>query len=240
MKPILVFDYDGTIHETMNIYKPAILNVVRELQEDGISVQELSDERIGSWLGMTVKDMWDDFLPELSGPKKEKFALKVGDYMKVAMELGEAKWFQDVINVLDELKNRGFVMVILSNCGVSYATNNWKCFPMDKWFEAFFESESYERIPKAEILREITKDISKAFDKAIAKKDVSILENVNENLEYIMIGDRRSDFDAAKAIGCPFIGCGYGYALPGELQDASVIVEEPKGLLDAIVGICNE
>ena len=52
----------------------------------------------------------------------------------------------------------------------------------------------------------------------------SAIENMKElkriypgNL--VMIGDRASDLEAARTVGCPFVGCSYGYGTPEFLKD---------------------
>ena len=66
VKPILVFDYDGTLHETMRVYKPGIGGAVKWLRsEHGIDVNMPSDRRIKKWLGMNTAEMWEDFMPGL-------------------------------------------------------------------------------------------------------------------------------------------------------------------------------
>ena len=67
VKPVLVFDYDGTLHETMRVYKPGIEAAVRWLRsEHGVEVSMPSDQRMKKWLGMNTAEMWEDFMPGLS------------------------------------------------------------------------------------------------------------------------------------------------------------------------------
>ncbi|MDY5370862.1 MAG: HAD hydrolase-like protein, partial [Eggerthellaceae bacterium] len=51
---------------------------------------------------------------------------------------------------------------------------------------------------------------------------------------YAVVGDRFHDIDAAVRAGVPSIGCGYGCARPGELDQASVVVESPRQIPDAV------
>ena len=54
-RPALIFDYDGTIHDTMRIYRPAVRRAFQWLREQGHTVPETSDRQIASWLGMNTR-----------------------------------------------------------------------------------------------------------------------------------------------------------------------------------------
>lgn len=63
--------------------------------------------------------------------------------------------------------------------------------------------------------------------------------------EACMVGDRRFDIEAAKALGLSAIGAGYGYGLPGELAAAGAdavydLVDDLATALLADVGNCGE
>ena len=82
MKPVLVFDYDGTLHETMRVYKPGIEGVVKWLRRvHGVDAYMPSDQRIRRWLGMNTADMWKDFMPRLSPSFKQQAGRLVGEIM---------------------------------------------------------------------------------------------------------------------------------------------------------------
>ena len=276
-KPILIFDYDGTLHETMYIYKPAIEKVVRYLREDcGYELDMPSDRKISSWLGMNVQEMWQDFMPQLPMDERMKAGKMVGDFMQENLQAHMARWYDGVKEMLTRLKKAGYTMAILSNCGVSYAENQWKQFGMEEWFAAYFECESYQNIPKGEIMKQIAADFPKALSKAPVKRkaadseaagkrsfadhgmirksektdmqescDMYMKEDVlvtksgssskQKKPHFIVVGDRYSDYSAAEAIGAPFIGCDYGYGMPGELDHSTVRVKHPLEIVDAVL-----
>ena len=62
-----MFDYDGTIHDTLRIYEPAFRRCNQHLIEAGfIKKNEISQKQISKWLGLNAIDMWLDFQPDLS------------------------------------------------------------------------------------------------------------------------------------------------------------------------------
>ncbi len=208
-KPILYFDYDGTIHDTMRIYKPAVLQVTEELIGSGYEVEVPSDERIASWLGMTAADMWQDFCPDLPRKTRDEAGKKVGAVMTKLTKAGQAVWYQGAEEVLTEFRKRGYSLAVLSNCSVGYAREQWAAFHMERWFSAFYDSESYGWIPKPEILKKITAE---------------------EPYPVIMIGDRETDMISGHAAGGNSIGCLYGFGSEEELQTADFLVKNIKEL----------
>ncbi|MBQ1339602.1 MAG: HAD family hydrolase, partial [Ruminococcus sp.] len=63
----IIFDYDGTVHESMLTYAPAFRDTMKWLSDNGfIADKEYSDSEISHWLGFNSTDMWGQFHPELS------------------------------------------------------------------------------------------------------------------------------------------------------------------------------
>ena len=159
MKPLLIFDYDGTIHNTMGIYEPAFRKTQAMLEEEGfLSHEDVSYDRISGWLGMNSVDMWNDFAPDLSEDVKKRASESVMNMMSFDILEGKASWYEGASGQLDILKAEGYMLVILSNCRISYRDAHWKTFEMDKWFDRFYDCESFGFKPKTEIVRTILEE----------------------------------------------------------------------------------
>ena len=52
--------------------------------------------------------------------------------------------------------------------------------------------------------------------------------------QTVMIGDRASDVDAARAVGCRFIGCDYGHGYRHEIEAAGPLVSRFADLTDVV------
>lgn len=216
-KKLLVFDHDGTIHDTMRIYGPAFRSIYKTLVKKGLASDvELSDEKIGSYLGMNVKDMWEDFMPQLPTEERQKAASAIGRLMMQYLNEGKARWYQGTEETLEILKQQGYHMVILSNCETDQGRQYFEAFQMERFFDKWYDCETYDFAPKSEIIKEIQKDYEKEIE------------------QYIVIGDRDSDREAALSINCPFIGCLYGFAKKGELDDSDALIENITCLPEAI------
>lgn len=218
MKPTLVFDYDGTIHNTIVIYESAFRQCYERLVKEGYApVREIPTERIAGWLGMNSREMWDSFLPELPRNIKENASKMVGNAMVEQILHHRAVWYPGAAEALEELKTEGYQMVILSNCKIAYHKANWAEFSMERWFLAFYDCESFGFAPKTEIIREVRNSLQTPL---------------------IVIGDRRSDLECARACKSPFIGCRYGFGKDGELDGADMFADSAKMLPD-LVRSCN-
>ncbi|MBQ3392873.1 MAG: HAD family hydrolase [Lachnospiraceae bacterium] len=226
MHPILVFDYDGTLHETMRVYRPAIEYIVHWLVcVHGVEVQMPSDERIRSWLGMSTAQMWEDFLPQLPARLKEEAGSRVGRFMNREIRAGNGRWYPRVRQRLDALKAEGYVMTVLSNCDREYALLNWEVFGMERWFTAFWDCGSYGWISKADVLERIAGNFRGEAERAAARCGEPLLSErlcaADPGNGFTVIGDRYSDREAAERIGASFCGCSYGYGTPEEIQSSA-------------------
>ncbi|MCR5703116.1 MAG: HAD family hydrolase [Eubacterium sp.] len=210
----MVFDYDGTLHNTIIIYEKAFRKCYQWLLEQNyVAPEEISTDRISGWLGMNAKDMWNSFQPDLQEEVKETASAKIGEEMLREISGGKGKWYPKAEAVLNRLKDEGYPMIVLSNCKIAYKKVNWDVFQMEQWFREFFDCESFGFAPKEEIIQKISKKYEQ---------------------EMIVIGDRDSDWKAAKAIEAKFIGCAYGYGSRDELKQADAVVESVEELPKAI------
>ena len=154
MKPILVFDYDGTINNTMTLYEPAIREICSWLLANNYAKEaNPSKERIASWLGMNAREMWKDFMPDLDPDIRLQAEKMVGEYMMSRVRNHEAKWYPEVEETLDLLKRQGYKMVILSNSKKITGETHFKAFDMGRWFDKWYDCESFNWAPKTDIIK---------------------------------------------------------------------------------------
>ena len=211
----LVFDYDGTLHDSMKIYAPSFRKCCEKMREDGLSVKEYTDAEIKHWIGMDVKSMWNEFRPDLSEERKNSYGGFIGSQMTELIRQNKAVLYDGVSDMLEELKQSGkYRLVFLSSCKREYMEAHIKSFGLDRWFEDFYCTEDFGFIPKYEI-----------FGKVRDKYD-----------EFVVIGDRLSDIETAEKNGGDSIGCAYGYGTDDELKNAGYkvksIIELKKILLN--------
>lgn len=210
----LIFDYDGTLHDTMRTYAPAFRNTCRWLYENGYTSEltEYSDHQISYWLGFNSTDMWEMFMPQLPLEVRETARKMLGKDMAERIDNGEGALFDGAVDVLSQLKSQGYNLIFLSNCRVHYMERHKRVFGLDRFFSRFCCCEEFGFIPKYEIFRKI--------------KD--------ESGDFIVIGDRFHDIETATKNNLHSIGCGYGYGSHEELAAADIIVDDIKKIPEAV------
>lgn len=211
----LIFDYDGTLHESLCIYAPAFRLGYSQLVTKGlVPNKEFSDAEISRWLGFSAKDMWDNFLTELPQSDRDLCSGIIGDEMVRLTLTGKAKLYSGSESVLRQLRDMGHNLIFLSNCKHSYMQAHREYFGLGQYFSAFYCTEDFNFAPKWQIAK-------------------LILEETSE--KYIVIGDRKQDIEIALRHQLLSIGCVYGYCSTDELNCATIQVSSVEGILDAVV-----
>jgi len=206
------FDYDGTLHDSIKIYAPAFRKAYDYLVElKKAPVQEHSDEEIAKWLGYTNHEMWNIFMNDLDVSTRKQADNIVKNEIKDQMRQGRARLFDNIIEVLQHLKNKGHKLVFLSNCGVEYMEGAKKFFKLDDYFDDMVCSGMYGYKPKHEIL--------------------NLIKN-SYPMDQVMVGDRFHDIRSAIYNNIESIFCEYGYGDAEEGKDASASVKKPIEILN--------
>jgi len=211
----LFFDYDGTLHESLRIYAPAFRLAYAALVEQKLApAHSFTDIEIGHWLGCTAQEMWTTFLPQLQENQWRSASRMVGEEMLRQIHLGNARLYPHALETLAQLKAAKFQLVFLSNCSHPYMEAHKQQFPLDDYFSTFYCIADHPASSKAQLYQQIRQ---------------------YHPGPHIMIGDRRYDLQVAQQFDLPFIGCRYGYSLPGELDSASICIDDITQLLEAIL-----
>ena len=207
--PLLVFDHDGTLHDSMRIFEPAMRDGMRYAEEEfGYPVRYVSSEEISSFLGLNGPDTWKLIASEIPLDVEGEVMAFVGRRLKELAPVS-GRWFPGIGEALDELKADGYHMVILSNCETALGKIYWEAYGIGRWFDHYYDCETYHFAPKEEIMRLIKEEYGR---------------------DVIMIGDRNTDKACADAAGAKFIACRYGYGNEQELQGADAYADSPAGL----------
>lgn len=219
----LLFDFDGTLHKTDEIYVPAFREGLNWLREQGQDVPDApADAReIGYWLGYSTVEMWNNFAPELPKEWQKKAAGVVGAGMRRRAREGGAKLYPGIPEALDLFCAQGYVPVFLSNCHHDYMELFRELLGLDRWFSHYFCAEDYGWKAKSLVF-------SEEAAPALADPAKSLHE------QFIMIGDRFHDLGVATDNGLLSIGCAYGFGKAEELEPATVVIDDARELPDAV------
>lgn len=201
----LIFDWDGTLHNTKSLYGRSFRKGYGWLVEQGYAPErQYSDEEVSIYLGMSAPDMWNHFMPHLPPAVKEQISGRIGAAMVEEVLAGYAILYPGALEVLNTLHVKGYQLVFLSNCKRAYMEAHKKVFQLDRYFHGFFCCQDYGFAPKTEIFRHI----AAAFQG-----------------DYCVIGDRASDLAVGTEHSFPSIGCSYGFGTAEELSEASYIAQ---------------
>jgi phosphoglycolate phosphatase len=215
----LIFDFDGTIHDTMRLYGPAFRKAYDYLVDKGLAeTRDWQDDEISGWLGYSSKDMWNQFMPSLPDSKKAYCSRLIGAEMLEALKSGRGRLYDGAAAALTQLKEEGFNLLFLSNCKIAYMRESIRQFSLHSFFAAFYCTEQYFFAPKHEVFQQIKRQYEG---------------------EYVMIGDRETDIRTAKLNGLPSVGCSYGYGRKDELTEATIVAESPHDIVKAVRQLCS-
>lgn len=213
----VIFDFDGTLHDSMLIYPDAFRAGYQWLVDNGwAEPREFSDSDISGYIGLTAEEMWKSFRPDLPDDVWPKAAAAVGEKMDALILDGTARLFPGVPEMLQAVKDLGVQLVFLSNCRVAYQEAACKAFGLDRWFSGYYNAEQWHDLPKEEIFNDIAKDFPGG---------------------YTMVGDRNKDLAVSRVHGFPGIGCLYGYGNREELKDADYYAETPADVVTCLRAI---
>ena len=210
----LLFDYDGTLHDSLAIYAPAVQAVYNDLVAEGYAPPKVWDkETIRQWIGLSPGEMWDRFQPNLPQQEKQARSAQIGHRMLELVQAGQARLYPDVPRMLEELKGQGMGMLLLSNCPASYLQAHTAYFGLERWFDGLYCGEAFGYRPKSEILPQL---------------------QAHWPGDFLVIGDRRQDIQMALENRVPAVGCLYGYGSPEELAQADWLARTPEELCSCV------
>lgn len=210
----IILDYDGTIHDCAKIYVPSFYIGYKYLTDNGLApIHEYSYKEVSGYLGYSVKEMWDKFMPDLPQSEKDTCSKIIGDSMMKLITNGQSVLYDGAEKVLKYLKENGHNLVFLSNCMHDYMEAHRKVHCLDRFYCDFYCTEDFNFAPKPDIF------------KSIALKHTG---------EFIVIGDRYLDLETAWKHNLKSIGCTYGYCNPHELDKADITVTDISEIPSAV------
>lgn len=211
MVETVIFDWDGTLHNTKALYGNAFRKACAWLKEQGYVLKQdyYSDEDAAQYIGINAKDTWKVFMPDLPEEVSETPREIIGKSMVDDIYEGKASLYPGALEVLSKLKEEGYKLAFLSNCRTSYLKAHREYFHLDRYFDRMYACEDFGWISKVEIFNTLKNELPGG---------------------YIMVGDRYTDLEVAYAHGLLSIGCAYGFGSEEELKDASAKAEDVRDI----------
>ena len=139
----IIFDFDGTIHKSNEIYEKAFYEC---LKINNIKKPNLNPSL---YLGYPPRAIWDDFLDQ--SYDKEKLIKTTGDLMILYMK-DFGSLYKDCEKVLNILKKK-HKLIILSSCSKRYIDSARKIYKLDSYFSKYLVGEDYNYKSKKDIIK---------------------------------------------------------------------------------------
>jgi phosphoglycolate phosphatase len=206
-KKALAFDMDGTLYSSEPLLeKVYAIGIEQYNQEKGTNFKAPLFSELEPLIGQPVKKIYQTLFPgitpeemaHLGGILREEFQRHIAQY--------GGRLFEGVRETLSDLKEQGYVILIASNGIREYIQSIVDKFGLD--VEDFVCVEEKGIRSKGEILKYYLNHYGLGAD------------------EIVMIGDRSSDIEAAREVGCTFVGCHFGHGNAEEIEEADFIIYE--------------
>lgn len=197
MYKYVLFDLDGTLTDPKEGITGCVRYALPFLGIDPPPSDELLD-----FIGPPLVD---SFIRRF-GMTKENAEFALQKYRERFSTIGmfENRVYDGIPEMLDRLKNAGCTLAVASLKPLVFVKNILEKFSLSKYFSAIAGSDLKGK---------------KHTKKQIIDDALSSLLPISRS-EIIMVGDRYQDIEGAKQAGIASIGVTYGYAAPGELENA--------------------
>lgn len=183
---LVIFDMDGTLADT----SPGILNSIRYVQNK-MKLPEISLEQMYSHVGPPIEESYRRNF----GLEGDRLAKAISLHKKYALAQGykEIQWYNGIVELLNQLKNSGFIIAIATL--KSYGT-------MMKIIDNFDMSDKFDIITgvTGKNLVNKTQLLKYCIETAKIKKE-----------DAVLVGDSKYDALGAVEAGIDFIAVTYGF-----------------------------
>ncbi len=219
MYKYLLFDLDGTITKS----EEGIFNCIKyALDWAGIPYPEYSVFR--SFIGPSL---YDSFVREfgMDDAKAKEMVAKYRERYNV-VGLFEAEVYEGVADTLCALKEKGCILSVATSKPTEPTLRILEKFGVGKYFDVVVGSNpDGTGSDKKHIISQVLESL---------KKDHDLTEEMIQDGQVVMIGDRRYDIEGGKACGLQTIGVLYGYGSREEFEAAGAdnIVETPEEIVN--------
>ncbi|MCC4332164.1 HAD family hydrolase [Limosilactobacillus reuteri] len=206
-----IFDIDGTLIDTIDMYMPAMIDT---LAQHGHPVAPDKVEQTKHDLfGITGRDAL-----RLAGISEEEIPEMLKDWFDLAYQRADqAKVIEGIPEMLNTLANR-------EDAKIAIATSKLA----DEYQEYFVNKYDFSKLFKVAITSADTKKHKPAPDPILAAMNKMGADPATT----VYVGDTINDMKAAHAAGAKFAGALYSSANPDSIKDADFPLMKPADLLE--------
>lgn len=202
----VIFDMDGTLFQTDTILEIALEETFAYLRSQNKWDSETPLEKYREIMGVPLPKVWETLLPHYSRMEREETDTYFLERLTENINSGNGKLYPNVKEVFRYLKENDCNIYIASNGLINYLDAIVNYFDLNHWITETFSIEQIDSLNKSNLVRYIVKKYN-IYHGAV-------------------VGDRLSDFQAAKDNGLISIGCNFDFAQEMELAHADIVIDD--------------
>jgi phosphoglycolate phosphatase len=215
---LVAFDLDGVLYSSEPFlgaaYREAIANV--NAARPGSFARVPTTREILDHVGWPVPLILQRLFPHVDDEAMRRLHIETLAVICGHVARGDGLLYPEVAVTLRALRADGFLLGVASNGRTQYVETVLATYALGDLFIPRVTADMVG--DKTSVLRFY------CYRLGVAREAV------------VMVGDRASDVEAARAVGCRFIGCDYGHGYRHEIEAAGPLVSSFAHLPDAIAG----
>jgi len=208
---VVLLDLDGTITDSFPGISASFVHAMA-----AIGAPEPSEEFLASVAGPPLLDSMAAY-----GLGEEQAAAAVAAYRERYERVGwrENRVFDGMADLVADLSAAGRTLAVATSKFEPTAVRILEHFGLARFFAAIAgASEDGTRRSKSQVMQ----------------RALTVLNSQPGSTPLVMVGDRRHDVDGAAALRVPSIAVGWGYAQPGEAEQATWTVSTVRELREVL------
>jgi phosphoglycolate phosphatase len=205
-RALIAFDLDGVLYSSEpflgEAYREAIANV--NARRPGSFPRVPTTREILDHVGWTIPEIFANLFPDADQGALRALHAETLTVICAHVARRDGILYPGVAETLAALHAGGFTLAVASNGRTAYVETVLATYGLSELFIARVTADMVG--DKTSVLRFYRYRLAMAPE------------------EVVMVGDRSSDVDAARAVGCHFVGCDYGHGYRHEIESAGPLV----------------
>ncbi len=209
----VLFDLDGTLVDSQ---RGILFCFEKTFSHFGIT---LNENQLRRYLGPPLRESFAEHLPAEQVEEAVTLYRDWYDQYGIAM----SSPFEGAREMLNTLKEHQIITAVATSKTRTVAQKVLDYFDLSRYFDVI-QGASEDR----------TLDTKTAVMQAVLADDAL------KGCTAVMVGDREHDLTGAKNCGIDVVGCTYGYAQPGELEEGETVylAKSPEDLTSWLLDFC--
>lgn len=214
----ILLDIDGTIFSSHTIIHDVYFEEISKFKKKHKKPKSLPElSAIMKQVGNPPEEIYKNLLPELNDRERDVLGKRILKHLVHRINAGEGEYYEGVFETVKKLHLYGYRLFAASNGRENYVRAVLTAGQMINFFEEIWCVDGKNIENKNELVTRILKE-----------KDLTP-GNV------LLVGDRKSDRDAALFNKCRFAACSYGHGSNSEHTGADIFLSCFKELEDFLI-----